>query len=1500
MRDPTLDQVSKAPMTEQEHKETPPPQSFPPPVEDAWRRAHDSARAAEDRLCSALLTYQMLLRLSALWLLRPLLQQRPRPVRVSLIAARLHAPTLEDWRQLGVELAQATAQAPLTPLLERVARGVLALEACTHERQSLHRALVQLQERAFFSGLPQAEDRLRGLLERALPLVARALEALEALRDMELLYRHEGGYVALGPGGTRGQPQPFDGEAVERLFQASALVVRDRASGTLSPLEPLLRVHLVKRQPQVVLLESFIGARSSWLGAWSWLRDAEPSLQERLRAMLAPRELPWELEPGQLSARAARVTRSALSWLPGGQKAEGLYLERPLVEGALADALQDPVRPISLLLAQEGAVRAHALARLAESLQQGASPQDAVLLCLHDPGEVDWGAYLCRALGLLPDPAQGHTLEKLLARWQEGQGTVTLLLALELDMEDPEPQLRALDKLAQVAWRERQLAGRPWLRVVVAAHDDRLRMALGDRQRRREAPAFQNAFGFVTFPDAHGQERPWLQIPPLDPEQAARVYVWASHTLAERCPAPWQKLSEGTRAALDSVPRILLFHETFAGVTRPEEGSLDELFERWLAQRFTRGRDARAVEQALVELVGRALGRGLSEPDRDALWALREGRAATCGENPEAMLRQLDPVELLHQSGWLHRSRWGWAWPSVEVSGRLAAHWLMLQGDGSALMACQQGLALPSGAARDDALLYLAGALWDSLREKSLAALRHQGQPPSRWALARVLLRAARGGEAGLRSLQMGLDAVSSQARSVQQLRAWKDALLWYVRPALEEAPALHYLTETAALICERLHELEPQEHEHLRDLRRAYLALEEVLRPYAPEQARGWALAADQAEAHLATLEAGHALEPEAPLSLLLAQSMEGLEELWEQAMAQTFDAQCAAGWSELVNALLREGAESAALDPVYARFAFDEARQLSERLLELEPEQQRHLHGLASACQNLALLDVRSQPQQALLWTRRQLEVAEMLVARRPSDRETLRYLASSYNQMGDQLETLDATGARVSYERALEARRALVRLDPEDVEAQRALCNSFHRLGRLESHQARPRAREWFEKEIALNAQLVKRRPEDESLLRNLSVAYFRLGEMESHDNPRRARALFAQDASIAEELLRRQPHDPQRLQDLLSTYQKLYDFHDLETPREAVERSERELELLLRLAKLQADKSLHPMAARLSKRMEQLEAEVPTTRLLRWWRQRQEIFEELLKASPEVPLLLLHHARCCWRLAELNLEARPQAAKTWLVRGLELLERLKERPLPVRFQFVRFYGALARMEEQEAPQSARRWREGQLVALEEILNEDLGHDGALWELTEAYDSLGRLEPRSHPQEAARWFTLALKTRQRMLALRSEPGALLRAYESRQEALGHSPGSREPLRRWLQGAHHALQQLLVVDARNLDLQRDLAVSQALLGDLERMDGNIEEARRLYQGALARLQRQSSLHREELRLWSDLAHLYQRLEELEPAASETAERWRVQRRQARDTLQELLGSDP
>jgi tetratricopeptide (TPR) repeat protein len=193
------------------------------------------------------------------------------------------------------------------------------------------------------------------------------------------------------------------------------------------------------------------------------------------------------------------------------------------------------------------------------------------------------------------------------------------------------------------------------------------------------------------------------------------------------------------------------------------------------------------------------------------------------------------------------------------------------------------------------------------------------------------------------------------------------------------------------------------------------------------------------------------------------------------------------------------------------------------------------------------------------------------------------------------------------------------------------------------------------------------------------------------------------------------------------------------------------------------------------------------------------------------------------------------------------------------------------------------------------LEEVLHQDYQHDGALWELTEVYDSLGRMAQRKAPQEALAWYQRAMATRARLLALRSEPGALVRAYESRQGALGHHPGDRAPLARWLEGAEDALEHMLGADARNPEIQRDLAVTQALLGDLEREAHRREEARRLYERALARLQRQASLWRQEPRLLRDLVNLYQRMEELEPSRGEAAARWRAQREEALRQLEAL-----
>ena len=154
--------------------------------------------------------------------------------------------------------------------------------------------------------------------------------------------------------------------------------------------------------------------------------------------------------------------------------------------------------------------------------------------------------------------------------------------------------------------------------------------------------------------------------------------------------------------------------------------------------------------------------------------------------------------------------------------------------------------------------------------------------------------------------------------------------------------------------------------------------------------------------------------------------------------------------------------------------------------------------------------------------------LELATKLADLEPDNRQYLRDLSVSYNQLGDLDGRDDPAQARDWFGKGLAIRERLADLEPDNRQYLRDLSLSYDRLGDLDGRDDPAQARDWFGKGLAIRERLADLEPDNRRYLRDLSVSYGNLGDIElAAGNKLAAREWLTQGLAVAERLLTKDP-------------------------------------------------------------------------------------------------------------------------------------------------------------------------------------------------------------------------------------------------------------------------------------------------------------------------------------------------------------------------------------
>jgi hypothetical protein len=309
---------------------------------------------------------------------------------------------------------------------------------------------------------------------------------------------------------------------------------------------------------------------------------------------------PWTLAPW------ARMTAAqTLDDLTGTKYFPDFYLARPDVDGAVDRYEAESGRAL-LLLGEAGSGKSSLIARLADRLVGGRDSREqsaasAASLIAEDAeegedlvaflaGRADYGGTAAASADRLLVDAVARKLgvregefanlgDLVFHLEQEGKSDTAsercfwLLLDGINEADRFVDLVRALDAFLPV------LSQAPRLRLVVsmrsgafyalAAHD----ATIGTHG----TPGFHNVNRFLKFPDARGEERPWLEVRPFRlSDEGPRAYELRREKLPGRAAnIPYDLLSPPLKQLLLTPLYLHLFHETFAG-RADAPGDLDE------------------------------------------------------------------------------------------------------------------------------------------------------------------------------------------------------------------------------------------------------------------------------------------------------------------------------------------------------------------------------------------------------------------------------------------------------------------------------------------------------------------------------------------------------------------------------------------------------------------------------------------------------------------------------------------------------------------------------------------------------------------------------------------------------------------------------------------------------------------------------------------------------------------------------------------------------------
>lgn len=1496
--------ASEDPHSEANHPHTPSfaLESLPQPLATSYQRALDPRRSPLDRLQSIFCACFCAMRLHAILQMAAHLQAEPHNAVLRAYLGLLQNPTPDTWRKIIERLCQHPARRSATLARELQKSGNMFLTTSL-EGHPLEQCLQTLRQRVAQQGQTWGEKTLKRQMEYGLTLLNATLTALPALAQIDLLVRtgerETVTYNGLSPSS---KTTPIQSAHLLALFRSTTIVAQHRVEGSLAPLGTFALHQKHHSNPIILLLDHWTPQSCAYINAetiaWrdrvsltDWLAAPDPrQTQTRERDTIAARLKAWT------SFHQSRLTHTRYH--------PARYLARSRTERAIRNFFREGRETICILSGEAGSGRSALLCHLTRWLQD---QEDAgvVLLDLETDARASITARIWRAIGLDEEPASEDALQLLLNTWGDTGGCLHILMDLDLSAQ-PRALLQNLDKFALALHKANERAQRPWIKLLLATQTPALQSFLGGWTRNSEYPHFGNAFCFVHHEDpATQQKKPYLSLPLFEDAEAGRLYAWSSHANDESCPIPWEKLSDTTRYILQRPLYISIFHKAFSGQARASLTHEDDLWDAYTTRLLSRGRQAPALKRAIYAFAETLLTRDQrTSHHQDFHRKSRETWYEENQNNPEKLSLSNSPFELLLNAQLIRRGSWDWEAHHHTIGARLVERCFLDKHHQNAEKALAGLKEQPPSEIRDSALAILTARIWR--RDFNRALSLHTSSDID--LLARCLLRAFRSAHNNaqdINKVRAGIQTIASRRTDPEDLSAWKDALLWSIIPGIHAPFVLRPLLENAASLCDQLHQHDPDRARHMRDLSIACGKLA-ALDP-GTRQGQNWLQREEEAELLLAQMGPVSFVsnQEDRPTGRIraLARSYKAMGDMLQRHL-KSLEKDSEDHFLALAQKYQERGEKGLKTGSSRTRSWFNKSRILREELLLSFPNNLEHLTQLGGLYQKLAALDRSTNPLASVHWTRLQTQNAETMTALHPEHAPYLQHQAASYNNLGDLLQLTEPGTARENYLAALQVRQKLADLYPGDVTALQALSNSFHRLGKHDSKHNPAEARVWFEHDLSLCAQLALLIPGDRGLLRNLSVAYYRLGEQEQKfENLPRAQELFEKDAEIALELVRRNPRDLRGLRDLLSTYQKLAHLASGDAPPKRAERTESELWVLRHLTALAPDDPrLQTAVLGLHQRFQTLQFAIGQERTARWFKQHLSVLDLLTQAAPGHEDILGETVACCAWLGEFYLsQPNPQNARTWLTRGLEAQQNLLQKGNEDHLEHaIGIYTHLAHLDRTEDLDRADQWLRKLHRTLQRL--QELHPDRILyhWKMAEACDALCALCAQRIPHETIIWLRKTMKARNAVLPFLSSPGSTLQTYESLRHELRHPEGF-EHFKTWLQAAQRALEQLITADRKNLSFQRDLAICQTVQADIELRHGRNEDARKLLNKALARLQRQVSVHADEATLWNDLSSIYKRLETLDRDLNpHQLSGWKEKRQNAQERAQHLQGEPP
>lgn len=1460
---------------------------FPFPVAAAYAAATSDSTPVRDRVGQLLLAYRNALQLATCVLLAHHMRTNVRDEGVDRVMRRLALPNLDTWFDAATALASVEYPAGRRPeeggpFFLELSNAIRGFQRLRRSGQLVHAALRNLSVRADQSARGWNDQAWETWHIQHVPFLAAAMEAFAPLGSLEILRGVEGTkYVALKGADPAFTAEPFYNEELRRLFHGSDIVARTSAGAHLAlfPLAVVPETLNVGNADEVLFLDGYGPNEVVYSGLFG--RQRRPDTRSGLTGLFAGNQRAtgtWSAAiHSTVEQQARRHTTALLESLTGARYHPETYLERPSVDDMVREFLEHSAASACIVAGSPGAGRVSLLCRLAGWLATE-NREDAVLLVAATGFEGKSTAdRILRAAQMPPEAG----LDGLISRVKTDgtPGRLICLVEVPTSPVDPDATMREIDDIALQARRagEEHEVG---VKLVFTVDHEALRLSRERWGRRHSTDYFQHGFCLHRFPgEGISEGQPYLVIPPLLPQEAARVYAWVGHSLQRGCPTPWEQLPDSTRETLRQPVGIQLFHAAFGGVSRPGPVDPASLWDAFVDRLSDPVRGRSDTMNAALDIIDLCLDLGEGDMGPELCYELRLRWATDHGNRPSELARVLDPFERLEQAGLLTEHPDGtWRFRWSELAHHLARRALERRSDWLDEETWLDWLGLPCSTPLDAALVPIGARLWKQGKFSVFGGLLPHAQLREQLLLARIVEAVApRPGdfnlEQALDSFRAGLDEITAQAQDPSEFRVWRDLLTWGARRLVRgrgtNPGAEKIILEVAATLNERLAILEPEEVTHLRDLVLVYQDLGRLEAASDPKTARTWLERGADISRRLADLEAmqGATADEDGPKSYLrdITRSYKALGPMVRKHL-DGLDPEHKESLKALTGTYARLGDQVRPTDRVKARSWYTKELVVAERLVDMEPDNTVYLTDLGNVYQKLAQLDARADRAAAKEWVEKQLDVGTRLLELHPSHLPYMRNLAICYTRMGELEEPTLPQGARQWFERALDLRREVVTQAPEDPDCLRELANSLHRMGRLDRRLNPGQARGWFEEDLAICQRLVSLEPESPQHLRSLSIAFYRLGELELDTNPEGARAYFERDVSIAERLVELRPGTARALRDLLSSYRKVASLTDGEPARPWLERA---LGVIDELIRLEPDNPDHRREmARTCRQLGELDLAVNVAAAQQWFARHVELTEQALQFRTGDVRLLLEVATSCARLTALC-SYEPPIARQWAERGLAavqiVLEHDADEPRNLK-PAADLYGALADMETGNPP-VAHTWLQSRLGALEALAELEPAQPRHSWDMAQACARLADIDRRREPDAVSGWLSKALAARTRLIPLDTEPDVFVQTHAALLERLGSEGAPVEDGEAWLDAVLDALQSLVAGDPKNPSFQRDLAACQLLIGDVKRPE-DPERARQLYDKGLARLQHLAASDHENSQLLVDLAHIYRRLE--------------------------------